>query len=278
MISDLDKVLRQLLIRELPIKNNEVDIEFDQPKREWSSRVSRPTLNLFLHDLRENNTLRQPEWEIERNSDGTATKRRTPVRMDLHYMITAWVADHPEDEHRLLTRTLMALFRHPHLPDDLLPESLQAQPVPIPVRIAQHDEFRTPADIWSALDNELRPAIACTITLALNPYQTFTGPLVQTRDLRFGQATKLPRHQWLDESVEQDRFWMVGGTVRGDGPPEDLSLTLVERGLNVPVESEGRFIVGNLEAGDYTLEISAEGRKPSQHKITVPSAQYDIEL
>lgn len=278
MISDLDEVLRQLLIRELPIKNSEVDIAFDQPKREWSARTSRPTLNLFLHDLRENNALRQPEWQIERNRDGTATKRRTAIRMDLHYMITAWVRDHPEDEHRLLTLTVLALARFAHLPDDLLPESLKDQPVPIPVRVAQHDEFRTPADIWSALDNELRPAIACTVTLALNPYRPYTGPLVRTRDLRFGQTTELPHYQRLAEATGQDRFWMVGGTVRGDGSLEDLSLTLVERGLNVPVQSEGQFVIGNLEAGEYVLEVSAKGRKPSQHRITVPSPQYDVEL
>jgi len=276
MISDLDEVLRQLLIREMPIKNGEVDIAFDLPKREWSSRISRPTLNLFLHDLRENNQLRQPEWEIKRNRDGTATKRRAPARMDLHYMITAWATE-PEDEHRLLTRTLMALFRFPELPEDLLPESLQAQPVPIPIRIAQHDELRTPADIWSALDNELRPSIGCVITLALNPYQAITGPLVRTRDLRFGQATE-PDRRRLDEVTGGDRFWMVGGTVRGDVPFEKVHLTLLERGLDVPVQADGQFIIGNLEEGEYTLEVSGEGRKPSRQKITVPAEDYDIEL
>ncbi len=277
MISDLDEVLRQLLTRELPIKNGEVDIAFDLPKREWSSRISRPTLNLFLHDLRENNTLRQPEWEIQRNSDGTATKRRSPVRMDLHYMITAWAAE-SDDEHRLLTRTLLALFRFPDLPEELLLESLQGQPVPIPVRVAKHDELRTPADIWSALDNELRPAIACVITLALNPYQAVTGPLVRLRDLRFGEATELPQIARFKEGVEPDRFWMVGGNLRGNGARQNVRLTLVERGQDVPVRDDGRFIIGNLEAGEYTLEVVAEGRKKRRHKINVPAEDYDIEV
>ncbi len=279
MISDLDEVLRQLLIHELPVKNSEVEITFDQPKREWSSRVSRPTLNLFLHDLRENNTLREPAWEVDRNDDGTVTKRRRAIRVDLHYMITAWVADHPEDEHRLLARTLLALFRNPVLPDDLLPASLQDQPFPIPVRVAQVDEFHTPADVWSALDNELRPSITCTVTLALNPYKAITGPLVTTRDLRFGQATGLPQHHQLDQAAGADRFWMVGGRLRSrEGQPaEQLTLTLLERGQNVPVQDEGQFIIGNLEAGEYTLEMTVEGSKPSRHKFTVPSQVYDVE-
>src|SRR5262245_3184174 len=125
MIDDLDEALRQLLIRELPVKNGEIDITFDQPKREWSARLSRPTLNLFLYDLAENKKLRQtqPLWDIEHDNNGVARQRRKPVRMDLRYMITTWAAE-PEDEHRLLTRILMALFRHPHLPAEVLPESL----------------------------------------------------------------------------------------------------------------------------------------------------------
>jgi hypothetical protein len=48
VIADLDEVLRELLTREIDIKDNEVDITFDQPKREWSARLSKPTLNLFF--------------------------------------------------------------------------------------------------------------------------------------------------------------------------------------------------------------------------------------
>jgi len=64
MIDELDEVLRKFLIREIPIKNTDVDIKFDMPKREWSARLNRPTLNLFLYDIRENTKLRQaqPMW------------------------------------------------------------------------------------------------------------------------------------------------------------------------------------------------------------------------
>lgn len=278
MINDLDEVLRQVLIRELPIKNGEVDIAFEQPKREWSARLNRPTLNLFLHDVRENNKLRQtqPAWEVERQGNGNITQRRKPVRVDLHYMITAWTTE-PEDEHRLLTRTLLALFRLPHLPEELLPESLQGQPVPIPITIAQSDELRTPADIWSALDNELRPAIACTITLALNPYQPLTTPLVRTRELRVGQAAE-PLERQLNETMGPEIFWTIGGVVRSDKPLEDLRLTLIEKGLEVPIQAEGRFAIGNLKAGDYTLEVWAEGRQTHRHSITVPAPDYELKV
>ena len=276
MIDAVDEVLRQLLIREMPIKNSEIDIEFYQPKREWTARLSRPTLNVFLVEIHENNKLRSPRWEVERTENGTATQRRTPVRVDLHYMVTAW-ANEPEDEHRILTRSLLALLRHSFLPEDLLPDVLRDQPLDMPIEVAQQTALQNAIDVWSVLDNEMRPAFKCIVTVALNPYLPVTGPLVRERELRVGQARD-PLLEQLDAQAGQDRFWRVGGRVHGDGPLENLRLKLVEQGRNVPIQPEGRFVIGNLKAGDYTIEISAEGRKPSQHEITVPAKSYDLEV
>ncbi len=278
MINDLDRALRQLLIREIPIKNSEVDVKFDQPRREWSSRLGRPTLNLFLYDVRENTKLRQaqPMWQIERHGDGTATRRIKPVRVDLHYMLTVWTSE-PEDEHRLFSGALLALFRNPNLPEDLLPTSLQDQPVPISLMVAQDEELQNPAEVWSALDNEMRPVIACVVTMALDPYRPITGPMVRTRELRTGHSS-MPLFQKLDDETKARVFWTIGGSVRTDKPLEDLRLTLAERGLDVPLQPEGRFAIGNLEADDYTLELTVDGGRPIRYKITVPSPDYDIEV
>ena len=278
MISDLDEVLRQFLIRELPIKNTDVDVAFDQPSREWSARLSRPTLNLFLFDVRENQKLRQsqPMWDIERRPDNTAVKRRNRVRADLHYMITAW-ANEPEDEHNLLARTLMAFLRFPHLPKDLLSEPLQGQPVPIPVVVAQYDELRNPTDVWNVLDNEMRPALSCVITMALDPYYPTTTPLVRFHELRVGQSLE-PRLYELDPNVEPDRFWTFGGNVRTETPLEDVRMTLVERDRDVEIDPDGRFVIGPLRAGKYTLQVVTNGDRPRQFKIDVPAADCEIEL
>lgn len=203
MINQLDRVLRSLLIRDLPIRNGGVDIAFDQPKSEWSGRLNRPTLNLFLYDVRENTTLREPEWEIRREGNGTVTRQGKPVRLDLHYMITAWVVHNPDNEHDLLARVLKVFFRHPCLPppadvhkeadrdfwQELIaewPEVLRDQPVPLSIRVAQTETLQNPAEIWSAMDNQLRSVIACTITATLNPYSTDpVEHLVWQRELGF---------------------------------------------------------------------------------------------
>ncbi|MBN2145915.1 MAG: DUF4255 domain-containing protein [Anaerolineales bacterium] len=278
MIDDLDEVLRRLLIREIPIKNGEVEIKFDQPKREWSARLSRPTLNIFLYDVRENLKLRGSEnWQISRHKDGTVSQKRNPVRVDLHYMITAWAND-PDDEHRLLARVLMALFRQPHLPKDLLTPSLQNQPVPITLQIAQEADLDKPTDVWNTIDNELKPAVALTITLVLDPYEPIVAPIVRTRELRFGQAEAPRLIQELVEKAGRTVYWAVGGELHTQKSYESLTLTLVERGDKIHLDENGRFTVGRLRAGDYTLAISSNGEVLKTFSITVPSPEYELEL
>jgi len=280
MIDDLDEALRRLLIRELPIKKSEIDIKFEQPKREWSARLSRPTLNLFLDRVHENTKLRvpQPTWEvIERRDDGTVVQKRKPVRVDLYYLITAW-AQEPEDEHRLLTRALMALFRFPYMPPEVLPESLRGQPGQITMMVAQQEALPNVSDFWSAMDNEIRPALTCVITMALDPYTPITGPLVRTRELRFGAAEPPAGREMLQEAHPVETFWAVGGQVLTKHPLDKVRLVLAEAGLEVPVQPDGHFTIGRLRAGEYTLEVTADGGRPARQKLVVPSANYDLEL
>ncbi len=277
MIDDLNEVIRQLLIQELPVKNGEVEISFDQPKREWSSRLSRPTLNLFLYDMQENTQLRnKPGWSVSvgGQGNGSATLTRQPMRMDLQYMITAWATE-SEDEYRLLGRCLMALSRYPNVPRELFPESLKDQPFEMPLEVAQPGALQNVTDIWSVLDNEIKPAIGCKITLAVMPYAPVEEPVVKTREIKFEQTNEL-----ASETSPSRNYWSIGGKINTTVPFENISLTLVERALTVHLRGdEGRFTVGHLEAGDYTLEVSVKGRKkPKRFKLTVPSPDYDIKV
>ena len=270
MIEALDEALRQLLIRELPIKNGEIEIQFHQPNRQWSAKLTRPTLNLFLYDLRENTRLRQPSplWNQKSGDANSVVQQRQAVRMDIHYIITAW-ANEPGDEHRLLSRTLMALFRHPNLPEDLQPEVLQAQPAPIQLQAAQADELQDTSFFWSSLDNEIRPAIICTLTLALNPYQPFTTPLVRERVLIFRNintgAEEGPGHV----------LWTVQGRVQSSADFSAVQMKLLERDIGIKVRPDGTFTIANLPEGEYTIEIIEAG-KPRRHSIRVPSAEYEL--
>ena len=284
MIADLDETIRQLLIAEVPIKNGEVEVSFDQPKREWSARLSRPTINLFLYDVRENATLRQHQWERmpSVNGDNLARLKRTPFRVDCFYMLTTWAAE-PDDEHRLLTRSLMALFRFPILDDDRLVGSLKNPPFEISARLASHDKLTNPAEVWSSLDNELRPSISYIITLALDPWKEVTGPVVRILTLRTGQAALLPRKRVSMEETLREQVLYIGGTVRlkSKDPAAGIQVAIKGTGLISTTDKEGKFTLGVLQPGEYTLVAWPTDGKPKEKQITVPpqkDGNYDLEV
>lgn len=287
MIADLDETIRQLLITEMPIENGEIDVTFDQPKREWSSRLSKPTVNLFLYDVRENNVLRQHQWE--RLSDGNnggnlAHLKRSPFRVDCSYMLTTWAAD-SEDEHRLLTCCLLTLFRFPVLPEDRLVGSLENPLFEIQARLASHDKLTNPAEVWNTLDNEIRPSVSYVVTLALDPWSEIIGPIVRIFTLRSGQSNTLPyRYRLVDETRAEMNF--IGGTVRdkarGGAPLAGVEVAIKGTGLFSKTDEEGRFTLGSMPPGEYTLVAWPAKGKPREKKIKIAApvedGDYDLEV
>jgi hypothetical protein len=187
MISELDETIRQLLIKKVPLEPSEVNVSFEIPNREWATSISKPTVNLYLYDIRENHELRAYEWTVERDNNRTATRRRAPLRMDLSYLVTAWTND-VGDEHRLLWRVLATLSRHCPLPEELLQGKLKEQELEIRTTTAQPDGlFRSPADFWSALDSQIKPSINYVVILPLDLEMTETAPIVLGTTLRMNQ-------------------------------------------------------------------------------------------
>ena len=290
MLADLDETLRQLLIAEIPVKNGEVEISFDQPKREWSGRLSRPSINLFLYDVRENNVLRQHQWErLPDNGDGRAHLKRSPFRVDCFYMLTTWAAE-PDDEHRLLTRAMLALFRFPILPEDCLVGSLKSPPFEIQARLAAHDRLTNPAEVWSSLDNDLRPSVSYVVTLALDPWKEISGPVVKTLTLRTGETLTLPRKWVLRQDSEPGETVFIGGTVRdkvhGNIPKAGIQVAIKGTGFFDTTDEQGNFTLRGLQPGEYTLVAWSAEEKPNvkpsfkEKKIIVPSqgGDYDLEI
>ena len=78
MINDLDETIKQLLIKRGALDPAEIDINFETPDREWSASISKPTVNIYLYDMRENHQLRSTEWTVTRDGNGNATKNELP--------------------------------------------------------------------------------------------------------------------------------------------------------------------------------------------------------
>ena len=286
MIYEIDNALRELLVREMPMKKGEVDIAFEQPKREWSARLNKPTLNFFLFDLRENVELRGSEqWIRQDNPDGTVTLKRNPVRMDLQYLVTSWARE-IQDEHRLLSAALTALLRLPVIPEDLLPDELTDQPAPIRLSVAQGNGLSNPSELWNSLDNDLHPGIRLTVTFSVDPYQPVTFTAVRTTEMRFLQnpdpdiveAAAARSQEPPTASLSRTAFLVNGQVTSNKYSPSVLKLILAETGGEIEILEDGSFKIGHLREGEYNLDVIVNDRVLKRQKLQVPSVKYEIKI
>ncbi len=173
MINDLDRTVEELLKRELaPALLEQVAISFAAPDSDFPpTSVTLPAIDLFLYDIRENLELRDTQWIIERQDDGTAKKTRAPVRIDCSYLITAWSSESSTtralDEHRLLSEVIKVLLRHPTLPEVLLQGSLKGQEPPLPSSTLQPGRLQSVAEFWQALGGKPKAALNYTVTIGV---------------------------------------------------------------------------------------------------------------
>ena len=93
MLNDVDETLRQYLIADVPVERGEVDISFERPTREWSGRLSKPTLNLFMFDIRERTGYRDDTPQAVRLPTGAVSQSLPARRVDLSYLVTAWTRE-----------------------------------------------------------------------------------------------------------------------------------------------------------------------------------------
>ncbi len=198
MIDDLDRTVEELLKRELtPALVEQVAISFAAPDSEFPpSSVSLPAVDLFLYDVRENLELRNRDWVIEHNSDGSAKRKRAPVRVDCSYLITAWASDSSTsralDEHHLLSEVMKVLVRFPVLPEVLLQGSLKGQEPPLPSSTLQPGRLQSVSEFWQALGGKPKAALNYTVTIAIvaeKPQDTEMPVLEKT--LKFQPGTEV---------------------------------------------------------------------------------------
>jgi hypothetical protein len=164
VIQEVDSALQALIQREA-IGARDVEVVFDAPTKEWSSRRNAPTIDVYLYDIREDLRRRERGLLNEYDAEQRITARHLPPRyFKLSYLVTAWT-QRPEDEHRLLSGLLSCFLRHEALPTDLLTGPLAELGLSVPVSIAlPPPEDRSFADVWSALGGELKPSLDLVVS------------------------------------------------------------------------------------------------------------------
>jgi hypothetical protein len=262
----LDESIKALLIKEIPVRKNEIDIVFDQPTDEWSGSISRPTLDVYLYDIEENRQLRGAEqFSEKRLPDGSIEIRANPARVDLSYLITAW-SKREQDQHHLLGLVMMALLRSPFMPGDCMAEGLRGHPVPITLSVAQLDDAKNWSDFWSTMDNKLRPGLTLRATLMIDPYRPVISSMVQSTEIQYQQKDSAP-----DELAYSKRYYVTAGEVISQKySPEALTLVWEEKGQSLEMH-QGMFVIQKAEPGTYHLSVRLQDRILKRHQFVVPS-------
>ncbi|MDH4143967.1 MAG: DUF4255 domain-containing protein [Acidimicrobiia bacterium] len=179
MLHRLDEAVELFLRQTVPLDARDIDVSFDAPDRTWAATLTRPTVNVFLWDIRRSTVRAQAGVETAQ-VDGRTVRRRAATRVDLRYLVTAWTTER-RDEHQLIGSALRAVLSNPELPADLLTGEL-AGCQPPRVELSPPDA-RTQADLWSAMDGQLKPGLDLCIVLPIETTGTLAGPPLDRLDL-----------------------------------------------------------------------------------------------
>ena len=273
MFHDLDTALRLLLAdpaAPAPVFNAQVT--FVTPDKNFNP--AQPTINLFLHDVKENHLLRDPTPIIERIGNSYVSKP-PPARYDCSYLVTTWSAlvgaAKVAAEHELLALTLNWLQRFGTIPAAVLLGSLASQLYPPPLWIAQPEDAKNPGDFWLALGIPPRSAFYLTATVALASGTQATGDLVTTRTT----SSSVP------PTADADAWFQIGGRVLAQATGVAVPGAVVEitdAGLETTTRDDGRYSFTRVPVGNRIVRVSAVGFAQLLTTITVQGRPGDYDL
>ena len=170
MLHELDTALRALVERELGT-GGDIEVDFDAPTKDWASHRNRPTIDIYLYDIRQDVSRYQFGHVEVRDADGYVAQRQPqPKFFRLAYLVTAWT-QRAEDEHRLLS-ALLGDVPAPRDRADGPARRVARRPRPQRARSPSAlppPQDRSLSDVWSALGGELKPSLDLTVIAPLLP-------------------------------------------------------------------------------------------------------------
>jgi hypothetical protein len=259
MLEDLDATLKAMFgDASTPADLRNADISFDTPEKGY--QPAQATINLFLHEVAENRTLRDEARVINRTGN-TYTSRLPSLRLDCTYLITAWSAQagglKTHEEHHLLGLALIWMSGFPVIDDRFLQGALKtpAQPYPLAAMVAQTREGQPMGEFWTALGVPPRPAFSLTVTITVDPFiQTDQVSAFQQLDVR---TTSLQYPALSGRVLDHTLAAVHGATV-----------TVAETGGQQTSDGDGQFSFAGLPFGAYTLHVQMTGFPDQQLPVT----------
>ncbi|HEY5663218.1 MAG TPA: DUF4255 domain-containing protein [Ilumatobacter sp.] len=238
MLDLIDDTLEELLRATVPLGATEVDVSFDPPDREWSAKLTRPTVNLFLWDIRLSASRSRSGLE-EFVSDGQVVRRMALPVVELRYLVTAWTSDHG-DERVLLSGLLRSLTSFHEIPGAYVPAGLSGLR-PLVMMVARSGEDQI--DIFKTLEGQLKPGIHVVVACEVDTGVTVpagpptTGFLLSVKDGGRGATSKSRR---------------VAGEVMFEVPNGTIARS---PGASVKVNPTGRFLLRAKPGDEIVLDV-----------------------
>lgn len=253
MLEHIDDSLEALLRAAVPLSATDVDVAFDAPDRDWSAKLTRPTVNLFLWDIRRS-TAKATAGLRTVVRDGNRVHQAPPPVLELRYVITAWTSDH-SDERALLAGLVRALLANGTMPREFMSESLNgAEPPQIEMARAGEDHM----DVFKALEGKVKPGINVVVSCEFDVgLFSVAGPPVRSIDTTIGQFDSVtpvlrgetPRRRIAGEVVDAETRGAIGAVVR----------TSVDA---TRVNSAGRFLLRTTDDDEVVLELDDSLSQP----------------
>ncbi|GHF00241.1 DUF4255 domain-containing protein [Streptomyces griseoluteus] len=262
MFHDLDATLRTLLTDgQAPAPLREADVSFVTPDKDF--KPTQDTVDLFLHDVQENRTLREQAPFLEEVEGDGFRSLRPPMRVECTYLVTAWShktgAVKTEDEHRLLGQLLFWFSEFPVIDERFLQGSLALPPrlYALPSFVGQPKDGAGTGQFWTALGVPPRPSLSFTVTIALGPLEE-PELLPGIKDLQV-EPTSLSR-PGLQGRVLLARDGVVL-------PVDGAHVTVAGTDRAVTTGRSGEFSFTGLDFGPHTLLVQLSDRPEVRSEV-----------
>ncbi len=236
MLAAIDESLEAFLRAVAPLSAVDIDVSFQPPDDEWAAKLTRPTVNLFLWDIRRSVGRAVAGVEnAERN--GQMVRRMALPRVEMRYYVSVWTTEH-DDERALISALAVALLGHAEIPGAFVTSSLAGLPSPLLALSRAGD-----SDVYT-LNSKMKLGLQLTVTAAIDtgagtPLAPAVGELSLSTEDRTSGAKNAPLRRIAGECADPEA---VGATVRSP------------RGI-ATVNSAGRFLISAQPGDELVLEL-----------------------
>ena len=236
MLTQIDESLEAFLRAMVPLSAVDIDVSFEPPTEEWAAKLTRPTVSVYLWDIRRS-TGRAVTGVETFERDGVQMRRMALPRVELNYVISVWTTEYA-DERTLMGSLLSAVLGHGEVPHAYLPAGIADLPSPT-ILVARAEDSAV-----YTFDSRMKTPLNIRLVTVVDtgagvPTATSVGEIILgVSDVSTG-ATDEPLRRVAGECTDPAA---VGATVRS---PYGVAT----------VNVAGRFLINARPGDELVLEI-----------------------